>query len=121
MITSGGELLTALHRLYQRIFSNSRPSGSARERSLIFIMPESLTPKQLRERASLTQRQVADALSLRSSTVSEWERGLSYPNLTFYETLKLLNLYNCSLEELSIAFDRVTENDIDRLRIDKGA
>lgn len=64
-----------------------------------------LTPKSLRERAGLTQQDVAIALGKRVNTVSEWERGLYVPKLTFSETIRFLQLYGCTLEEVAEAFE----------------
>ncbi|MDX2215480.1 MAG: helix-turn-helix transcriptional regulator [Oculatellaceae cyanobacterium bins.114] len=66
---------------------------------------EEITPKLLRERVGLTQQQVAIALGKRVGTVSEWERRLYAPRLTFRETLKLMEIYQCTLEDLAEAFD----------------
>jgi len=60
----------------------------------------------LRKRSGLTQREVAAALNKRTATISEWERGITYPNLTFTELKALMELYQCSLDDLIEAFDR---------------
>lgn len=62
-----------------------------------------LTPVSLRKRVGLTQRQVAQALNVREATVSEWERGLSAPRLRLVR--QMLNVYQCSLDELIEAFE----------------
>lgn len=62
-----------------------------------------LTPLGLRKRVGLTQRQVAQALNVRESTVSEWERGLSAPRLRLVR--QMLNVYQFSLDELIEAFE----------------
>jgi transcriptional regulator with XRE-family HTH domain len=67
-----------------------------------------LKPMTLRKRAKLTQRQVATALDVRESTVSEWERGLSKPHLVPSKTKKLLELYQCTIDELIEAFEEST-------------
>ena len=56
---------------------------------------------RLRERAGLTQRQVAEALGKTDQTVSNWENGIRVPRLTPPETLRLCKVLNCSLEELA--------------------
>ena len=63
------------------------------------------TPVNLRKRAGLTQRQVAWALDIRESTVSEWERGLSVPRLTLRKVSLMMKVYQCSLDELIEAFE----------------
>lgn len=66
-----------------------------------------LTPMKLRERVGLTQRQVSVALDKRQSTISDWERGITSPRLTLKEVKGLLELYNCTLDDLINAFDVV--------------
>lgn len=73
---------------------------------------EWFTPRFLRERVGLTQQEVADALDKRIATISDWERHVSVPTLTLSEALKLTRLYECSLEELVEAFDRVDPDEI---------
>jgi transcriptional regulator with XRE-family HTH domain len=63
------------------------------------------TPVNLRKRAGLTQRQVARALDIRESTVSEWERGLSVPRLPLRKVSLMMKVYQCSLDELIEAFE----------------
>ena len=64
-----------------------------------------IKPMELRERAGLTQRQVAVALDVREATVSGWERGKSSLKLSPSRMKQLLNLYGCTLDELIEAFD----------------
>jgi transcriptional regulator with XRE-family HTH domain len=54
----------------------------------------------LRKRASLTQRQVADLLNVTVTTVSAWERGTQVPRLTFAQIEKLLNAFDCTIQDL---------------------
>ena len=56
---------------------------------------------RLRERAGLTQRQVALALNITDQTVSNWETGHRVPKLSPPQTLKLCKVLECSLEELA--------------------
>ncbi len=58
----------------------------------------------LRERAGLTQKQLASQIGKSDQAVSDWERGKSTPRLSFAKTLKLTKLLNCSLEDLVEAF-----------------
>ena len=52
-----------------------------------------------RKKANLTQSQVATALSVKTTTVSTWERGASVPDIeTLYNLCKLLGV---SLEDIS--------------------
>jgi transcriptional regulator with XRE-family HTH domain len=59
-----------------------------------------LTLAKLRLRAGLTQRQLADALGITVKTVSAWERGIGEPHLTIGETQHLMEVLQCSFEEL---------------------
>ena len=66
---------------------------------------EQLTPMKLRERAGLTQRQIAESLGKTVGTVSGWERFTKKPRLSFSETKSLMELLNCTLDELIEAFE----------------
>jgi transcriptional regulator with XRE-family HTH domain len=61
---------------------------------------DQLTLKKLRERAGLTQRKLADALDVTIKTVSAWERGVGEPHLTISETQRLMDVLQCTFEEL---------------------
>lgn len=61
---------------------------------------DQLTLAKLRKRAGLTQRKVADALGITNKTVSEWERGIGEPHLTIAETQRLMEVLQCTFEEL---------------------
>lgn len=64
-----------------------------------------LDPMKLRKRAKLTQRQVAQALDIRQSTVSDWERGLSIPHLPPSKLKLMMEVYRCTIDELIEAFE----------------
>ena len=64
-----------------------------------------LTPMTLRAKNNLTQRQVAQAIDVRESTVSAWERGNTIPHLPPSKVKRLMEIYQCSLEELIQAFE----------------
>ncbi|NET37396.1 MAG: helix-turn-helix transcriptional regulator [Cyanothece sp. SIO1E1] len=68
---------------------------------------KNLTPMRLRERAGLTQRQIAEALGKTVGTVSAWERYTKKPRLSFAETKQLMELLQCTLDELVEAFEVV--------------
>jgi len=53
---------------------------------------------ELRERAGLTQTQVADSLGLDRSAVCKWENGVSKPRAD--SLLKLADLFHCTIDEL---------------------
>lgn len=58
----------------------------------------------LRKRVGLSQRQVAQAIDVQTQTVGRWEQGAS-PRLTPSQTKKLLEVFECSLDELIDAFE----------------
>jgi len=65
-----------------------------------------VTPMSLRKRIpNLTQRKVAVALGVGESTVSEWERGITRPHLLPSQVRKMLEVYQCSFDELIEAFE----------------
>ncbi len=66
----------------------------------MFEEKDQLTLAKLRKRAGLTQRQVADGLGITNKTVSEWERGIGEPHLTISETKRLMDILQCTFEEL---------------------
>ncbi|NJL41101.1 MAG: helix-turn-helix transcriptional regulator [Leptolyngbyaceae cyanobacterium RM2_2_4] len=66
---------------------------------------EPLTPVSLRKRAKKTQRQVAEALGKKVTTISDWERRKTKPQLSFSEVKQLMEFLNCTLEELIEAFE----------------
>ena len=53
---------------------------------------------QMRRTQDMTQRQLADMLSISDKTVSKWESGESYPDIE--KCVKLSRLYNVSLDAL---------------------
>lgn len=61
---------------------------------------EPLTLMKLREDVGLTQRQLAQALSVTVTTVSSWENGRHEPRLTFAQTKLLTEVLRCSLDDL---------------------
>lgn len=66
---------------------------------------EGLNPVKLRQRVGLTQRQVAQQLDVRQSTVSDWERGVSTPNLPPSKIKRMMEVYECTLDDLIEAFE----------------
>jgi len=54
--------------------------------------------KRARENASLTQKQVADALGLERSAIAHYEKGDSTPN--FKNIPKICELLNVTIDEL---------------------
>lgn len=70
---------------------------------------EQQTFVELRKRAELTQRQVAEALGVTVTTVSSWETGLKEPRLDFAQTQKLMELYECSIDDLVAALQSLRQ------------
>jgi transcriptional regulator with XRE-family HTH domain len=64
-----------------------------------------LTPMELRKRVGLTQRQIAQRLDIRQGTVSDWERGVATPHLPPSKLKLMLEVYECSIDELIEAFE----------------
>jgi len=62
-----------------------------------------LTLTKLRQRTGLTQQELADAIGVTKKTISIWEKGSVEPKLTFEQTKQLMELLNCTLDELIIA------------------
>ena len=56
---------------------------------------------QLRERAKLTQVELARELGVTDHTIRNWEKGRSYPRLTIVEIQTLCSILNCSQDELA--------------------
>lgn len=54
--------------------------------------------KEMRNRAGLTQKQVAELLHYRTSTVWSWETGRTEPELK--TVAEMAKLYNCTADEL---------------------
>ena len=61
---------------------------------------DQLTLAKLRKRVRLTQRQLADRLGITIKTISAWERGVTEPRLTFAESQRLMEVLQCTFEEL---------------------
>lgn len=67
-----------------------------------------LTLTKLRQRAGLTQQELADAIGVTQKTISVWEKGSVMPKLTFEQTKQMMDLLNCTLDELIIAIKQRT-------------
>lgn len=55
---------------------------------------------KLRRTRDLTQKQVADALGVTVQTISNWEVGRVEPKLTIRQVKALLEVLNCSVNDL---------------------
>ncbi len=54
--------------------------------------------KRLRQRQGLTQKDLATNLFISRQTISKWETGLSYPQVTILKSLA--KVLKCSYDEL---------------------
>lgn len=70
-----------------------------------------ITLMNVRLKAGMTQRQWADWVGVTISTVSNWERGVQVPRLTFLQTKKIMDASNLSIDELVAAFDNTQQKD----------
>lgn len=70
---------------------------------------------QLRIRASLRAVDVGYYLGINESTVRNWEKGRTIPTVTFTQVDKLMELYDCSYEELrdAVKESMATQEDLD--------
>lgn len=53
---------------------------------------------KLRKEKNMTQRQIADALNISDKTISKWERGLGYPDVSLLSELS--NILDVDIEKL---------------------
>lgn len=60
----------------------------------------------LRNRANLTRREVAAALGVTEKTIYVWETSAKTPKMTVAQVQKLIELLNCSMEELVQATEK---------------
>jgi transcriptional regulator with XRE-family HTH domain len=59
---------------------------------------------ELRKKAGLSQTAVAAALGLTEISVRKWELGIHEPRLKLWQTQKLVEMYECDLKDLVVAF-----------------
>ncbi|MFQ4139024.1 helix-turn-helix domain-containing protein [Nodosilinea sp. PGN35] len=60
------------------------------------------TLMDLRNRAGLTRREVANALGVTEKTIYVWETSENPPKMTVAQVQKLLDVLDCTLDELAI-------------------
>jgi putative transcriptional regulator len=68
------------------------------------------TLKELRERQKLRTVDVASKVGIAESTVRNWEKSRSIPNLNVYQLATLLGVYDCTFEELLQAVSETQKN-----------
>ncbi len=64
-----------------------------------------LTLMKVRQLAEMTQKEWADLLGVTISTVSNWERGVQVPRLTFEQTRRIMKASGLSIDQLAEAFE----------------
>jgi putative transcriptional regulator len=62
--------------------------------------------RELRKRLGLRTVDVASYVKIAESTVRNWEYGKTIPKLRLDQIKKLLELYQCTFEELYIAMEK---------------
>ena len=77
-----------------RVDSNMNPSND-----------QPLTLDAIRQAAGMTQREWADLLGVTISTVSNWERGVQVPRLTFEQTRKMMDASGMTIDQLAEAYE----------------
>jgi DNA-binding transcriptional regulator YiaG len=65
----------------------------------------SITPLHLREGAGLTKVQLAIELGLSVRTINDWEQKRSQPKLIPSQLKQMMSVYQCTLDELIVAFE----------------
>jgi DNA-binding transcriptional regulator YiaG len=70
-----------------------------------------ITLMRVRQKANMTQKQWADLLGVTISTVSNWERGVQVPRLTFLQTKRIMETSGLSIDDLVSAFDNTHEKE----------
>ena len=81
----------------QILFSNSTIE-------LVLTGTITMNLKQLRNQANKKAEEVAVELSIAVSTVRNWEQGKTTPKIRIDQFKTLCQLYNCSFDELYIAY-----------------
>lgn len=64
---------------------------------------QQVTLMDLRTRAGLTRREVANELGVTEKTIYVWETSENSPKMTVAQVQQLLVLLNCTLDELVLA------------------
>lgn len=61
----------------------------------------------LRQKAKVTQKQLAEALGVTDHTVRNWEKGREEPRLFIWQVKALCDTLQCSLDDLPDRFKNV--------------
>lgn len=68
----------------------------------------------LRERAGLTQEELAKILGVTVQTISNWEQARAIPKLTIRQVITILTVLPCTLYDLGRIFDEIEAKAIAR-------
>lgn len=69
----------------------------------MFVTISCMDMKELREKARLSAEEAAFRLGVAHSTIRNWESGKTEPSLGVTKISELLQLYQCTFEELQLA------------------
>ena len=61
------------------------------------------TLMDLRTRAGLTRREVANALGVTEKTIYVWETSANSPKMTVAQVQQMLEIFSCTLDALVVA------------------
>ncbi|WP_416675929.1 helix-turn-helix transcriptional regulator [Egbenema bharatensis] len=64
-----------------------------------------MTLLKLRQQAGLTQQELADALGVTQKTISIWEKGSVEPKLSLRQTKTMMEVLDCTFDELLEAIE----------------
>lgn len=67
--------------------------------------------KRLREKANMTQKELADALEIKQCAVSHWEQGIRLPSLA--NVISIAKLFNTTTDEVLGIRKGGDKNDMD--------
>lgn len=78
-----------------------------------------MTLAALREASGLTQKELGDRLGVTDQTVSNWEKGRSFPRLTVPQVAELLAALPCTFSELVEICQRLEREVKEKQGVDK--
>lgn len=67
---------------------------------------------QLRKDKKITQQQIADFIGVTKASVSKWETGMTYPDITFLPLLAAF--FDCSIDEL-MGYSELSKKEIENI------